>query len=212
MFKEFITCAFKKSIKFFFTSNYAPEKLYYDNINSIIFEPTINYINKYANVINLDNISDFRIQNNNYNTFFHNIHNSKNMILCLMKKMNLQINNITKESLIIMGIIIDFEVIDEAIVKIDFDYLCNNNFGRDIYYALTKKFNIIYVDNFYKIQDRNILRRFIIFIDQCYENDITLIIYSNIDINDITDLQEKDFARCYSRIIEMINKINIILP
>ncbi|UAT42903.1 cell division protein ZapE [Anaplasmataceae bacterium AB001_6] len=202
--KDFIISANNMNIVIFFTSNYLPDKLYTREINSECFFPAVEYINKYFDIVELTEKRDYRIPKFGNSSSFYCSINRVNPIT-LLRNSGFELKSVTDDEIESLGIKINFKVLNRNIAILDFDYLCASNFGRDLYFALTEKYKIIFLSDLYQIKDRNILRRLIIFIDQCYENQVKIIITSTIEIDKISKLKERDIKRSLSRIRELTN-------
>lgn len=73
---------------------------------------------------------------------------------------------------------------------VDFeDFFINNNFGASDFIAICKYFSIFILKNLKKIKinDRNLARRFILFIDELYNRKVKLFFNSETDIDNLFD-------------------------
>ena len=88
------------------------------------------------------------------------------------------------------------------ILKTSFTEICINSLSEYDYIEITGAFKIILMSNVPLITDKNVLLRFIKFIDACYEARVTLIanLLEN-DFNNVAGVVE--WYRCESRIKEM---------
>ena len=207
----------------FLTSNFSPIEIYSKNIKSNSRELISDLLLKNSKVILLDNEIDYRKNNIlNKNFIFKTgvdgydfLYNNYILINELLTP--------TTESIEINNRIIYLIAKSNQSMWITFSNLCETHRSYLDYIVIAERFEIIYLqgipkfiikgDNMHIDKEKDILRRFISFIDEAYEKAITL--YASFEC-DIYDLVETDdvkikslFIRTQSRLFEMMNNYGI---
>ncbi len=95
----------------------------------------------------------------------------------------------------------------ENVAIINFDEICKNNLGASDYKEICKEFDLIFLLNLPILgaNEKNEARRFMLFIDEIYENKTALIILAKCKIDEIFS-EEKD-KNFYARVVSRLNEI-----
>jgi cell division protein ZapE len=94
-----------------------------------------------------------------------------------------------------------------GILMLDFKYLVAQPLGKSDYLHITTEYHTIFISNLYCLNYKNDeARRFIWFIDMCYDHKVKLVVLATIDIDHIYSANQPlslEFSRTHSRMIEM---------
>ncbi len=201
---------FSKKIIVIFTSNSAPQDLYKNGLQRELFLEFVDKILlKNCEVIALENGVDYRSvyrKNLNKRYFVSNIFNRlqvKEIIANLTKS-----ESLTARFLKVWGRDLKIKKTYEKIAVIDFDDICRAELAASDYQAICQEFDLIFLLKLpilLKAQDRNEIRRFMLFIDEIYENKAALIVLAKAKIDKIYDSAASDhsFTRTISRLKEI---------
>jgi cell division protein ZapE len=201
---------FKKNLTIVFTSNSHPLELYKNGLQREFF---IDFVNKTllpnCEVFFLNNQIDYRdeFKKNLVKRYF--ISNKKNReifeeaILCFTKNQKLKSKKIT-----VWGREIKIKKTFENIAIVSFDEICRVELGASDYQMICKNFDLIFLRKLPKLNEDNLneLRRFILFIDEVYENRVSLIILAKTKISEIYDdskIKVEALKRTISRLKEI---------
>ena len=92
-------------------------------------------------------------------------------------------------------------------MMIDFENLCEANFGNEDYKNIADKFKLIFLKNVpeFDNQKKDSCRRFIGLIDMLYENNCSIVILASKPINSLNNINTlaEEFKRTASRLYEM---------
>jgi len=203
---------FKQNIIVIFTSNSKPENLYQNGLQRELFLKFINNILKEScKIINLDSEIDYREKflNKVKQHYFYPINKeNNNKILNIFSHLTHK-NKPYKDKITILKRDLIINKSYENIVIFDFKELCQENIGVIDYQAICKKYDIIFLLNVPKLtkDERNEAKRFILFIDEIYENKKILLILCDVKIEDIYQegKDSKKFKRTISRLKEIMS-------
>ena len=203
---------FKKKIVVVFTSNAHPLDLYKNGLQREYFVKFINNILfKEAKILNLDGNNDYRSQNIDPNSnFFYPINESNKKLFNDILEQKLAGAKMEKWQCEILGRKVTIKDSYKDLAVIDFTELFSNNSGVVDYMKICKKFNMIFIKNLPKLGNNlnNEAKRFILFLDESYENNVKLIILSENSIDKIYEdgLLYGQFQRASSRLKQLTNK------
>ena len=207
---NFLIEASKRRVFIILTSNRNPKKLYNSMVNKNLILKLNNHIEKNLEITEFKSKIDYRLlQEMGDFYFFSSIRdNSRKQDLLirkisgskvLMKKKVLKNSNITFKT-----------SVDKRIIDSSFEKICGPNFGGKEYKEIVKRFNFIIIRNIPLLQEekKDLIARFIIFIDHIYDEKRFLSISSNYSIDNIFKANSKqfEFKRTYSRLNEMGSK------
>ncbi len=178
---------FSQNIIAVFTSNSHPMDLYKNGLQREIF---LEFVNKVlivnAEILHLDSETDYRslYKKNLTKRYFLESENGEAEIKKIIK--NLTEGKETKEKEVeVWGRKITInktfgDVAPERIAITNFNEICKENYAAADYRAICKNFDLIFLKKLPKLtkEDVNEARRFILFIDEIYENKVALIVNS----------------------------------
>ena len=222
------TTLFQKGMVVFCTSNRIPNDLYKNGLQRDLFEPFIDILYKYCNVINLDSPIDYRQLSNisasnrvYFNSDFEN-HLLDDLVSKLLNK-----NAFKPISIQVLGREIKLARTCNRLLDTTYSFVCEENRSSVDYLEFCKLFDVIIMRDIPFIDMRHLdtLRRFIVFIDAVYDNKVRLVfsgkastpqVLFNFSLKNVTSaksdgtkqstfVQEEYFAihRTISRLIEM---------
>ena len=203
---------FQKNIITIFTSNAYPLDLYKNGLQREYFLKFLkNILFKECKILNLDGKKDYRSLNTKLDSYFLYPINKPNRELfdAILEKylsgsnMKIWEKDISGRKLIIKNS-------SENIILIDFMETFSDNLGVVDFMEICKNFNIIFIKNMPELNNNfnNEAKRFILFIDEAYENNVKLIILSQNSIDKIyhNGLLFDLFQRAASRLNQLTNK------
>jgi len=207
LFKKFLSIIIERKIPIVMTGNRKLSQIYNDPINSELCEKFRKDITNLFLTIRIKSKIDYRISEKvNQNFFFIKNRNSNVKQNQIIKQ--LAISSISRE-VKFHRIGNDFKLnnVYGNLADVQFDNFFNKNLVFQDYEILSKKIKIFIVRNLKKMdQDsKNLLSRFISFVDVLYENKNILSISTNVELDEIylgkTNLDA--FKRTISRLKEM---------
>lgn len=200
---------FSQNIIVILTSNSHPQDLYKNGLQREIFLEFIDKILlKNVEVIKLENEVDYRLQYKQNLTKRYFVANARNR-----QEVNEIIANFTKEKtsklrlIKVWGRDVKIENTFENIAIINFDEICKTELGASDYKEICQEFDLIFLLKLpiFTTSDKNEARRFMLFIDEIYENKTALIILAKVKIDKIfADEKDKIF---HARVISRLNEI-----
>lgn len=204
------TYIFSQNIIVIFTSNTKPSELYKDGLQREIFLEFVNKVLiKNSHILKLDSPTDYRSQykQNLTKRFFVDGQDPEDSVNEIIDHL-IDPNSLKPTNIKIWGRIIKInKTYNQETAIIDFNELCQENHSASDYQAICAQFNLIFLLNLPKLtpQDVNEARRFILFIDEVYENKTALIVKSKINIDDIyvEGTGHQAFKRTASRLKEI---------
>ena len=198
---------FEENIKVIFSSNIKIENLYKDGLQREQFLPFIDILKRYSSEKELLIEEDYRINNKDLKRFLYPLDQSTNF------KLNKFFRKLTKDKkqstkvLDVKGRNLEFKNFYDGVLKLNFDELCNRNFGAEDYIEIAKNSNFIFLEKLPSFNDSNSnqQQRFITFIDIIYDKKIPLMITSQNNLNLIKSSKSLSgaFKRTISRLYEL---------
>ena len=190
------------------SSNFKPTDLYKNGLQRDDFLPFINFLEKYFQIINLQNLKDYRREMlNQSKTYFTPINeNTSNEFIKLFErfadKSQIHIRKIKTKSRDIR-----FEKCTANIVFCSFNELCATSLAHEDYYNISKAFKLLFISNIPYFNDSlsDQCRRFISLIDMLYDQKCSVVILAEKPINQLCNIKNlnKEFQRTASRLYEM---------
>lgn len=180
------------------TSNRAPQELYKNGIQREIFEPFLDDMEEKNSIIDIQSDKDHRMEafknsqgsissksaDAEFQTYYHpnddktkQIHNDVFQELAGGHIRNLQskeeVEVIEGRSLWISGY--------KKICTMNYNAVFNGNFGASDFIAICRHFEAVLLSDLEPISlaDRNLARRFILFIDECYNHKVKLYCFAD---------------------------------
>jgi len=214
---------FFKNTTIIFTSNSKPTNLYKNGLQREIFlEFVKNILLKNCQVLNLNSPTDYRAEYTKNLTKRYFINNKKNR-----QTIKEIINNLTNSKppkptkLNVWGREVIIKKTYNNIAVINFKDLCQTNHSASDYQNICQRFSLIFLFNLPKLtpDDVNEAKRFMLFIDEIYENKTALIITAKVKIDEIYNqgIGSEAFKRTQSRLQEIksdnywqASKINLV--
>lgn len=199
---------FHKKIVIIFTSNSHPKDLYKNGLQREVFLEFVNKILlKNCEILHLDSQTDYRALSKNIIDKRYFIFNEKNekIVKNIIKNFKKD-KKFEEKELKVWGRLFIIKKTFDQIAVINFSKICKNNFSSSDYRAICKNFDLIFLLNVPKLEkdEFNEARRFMLFIDEVYENKVALIILAQTSIEKIySDLKFEAFARTISRLNEI---------
>ncbi len=200
---------FSQGVAVVFTSNSPPLGLYKNGLQREIFlEFVENILLKHCQVLHLNGAVDYRQQYRANLTKRYFISNKKNraqvaeIIAKLTKSQKLQ-----SRKLKVWGRDIKIKKTFEKIAVINFKDLCAVDFSASDYQTICQTFDLIFLLGLPRLQADNVneARRFVLFIDEIYENKVALIVVAKTKISEI--YQNGIGAEAFKRTASRLNEI-----
>ena len=207
---NFLIEASKRRVFIIFTSNRKPQMLYNSLINKNLILKLKNHIEKNFEITEFKSTIDYRLlQEMGDFYFFSSISQNSRKQDSLIRKISgskvLVKKKVLKNSNITFKTSEDKRIIDSS-----FEKICGSSFGGKEYKEIVKRFNFIIIRNIPLLQEekKDLIARFIVFIDHIYDEKKFLSISSNYSIDKIFKANSKkfEFKRTYSRLNEMGSK------
>ncbi len=203
---------FSKNIIVVFTSNKRPENLYLDGLQRELFLKFINEVlKKNCQIYNLDSEIDYRekfLHKVRKHYFYPINQENQDYLLNIMQHLSHE-KEFYQDKIKVLGRELVIQKSYENIAVFDFKELCVENLGVADYQEICKKYHIIFLLNIPKLtkEDRNEAKRFILLIDEIYENKNILLALSDVKIEEIYQegKDSKIFKRTVSRLKEIIS-------
>lgn len=196
---------FLKGVVVIFTSNTEPLELYKDGLQREVFlEFVQNILLKNVRVLHLDSPTDYRAKLRKSLTKRYFISNEKNR-----QEIKNLIDKVTEgkkpkaTKLEVWGREIKIKKTFGKIAVMTFDELCRQPFAASDYQMICKKFDLIFLLKLPILtkENSNEMRRFMLFIDEVYENKTALIVLARTRIEKLCDADV--FKRTASRLMEI---------
>jgi cell division protein ZapE len=205
---KFMTELFKSDLSFFATSNIAPKNLYEDGLQRKLFLPAIKAIDSACEIYHLNSDVDFRLRAlEKSGSYFYPA--DKNIEI--VKKIFVEItqNKKAKEGFInINNRKMDILAYSKGVLWANFLQICSSPRSAADYIEISKEFHTVILSDVPFINSDDEARRFISFIDECYDRRVKLII-SAAELPEklyVKSRLEEKFKRTISRMTEMQSK------
>ncbi|MFL2689823.1 MAG: cell division protein ZapE [Candidatus Actinomarina sp.] len=193
-------------VKMVFTSNIKPNDLYMGGLQRKSFLSAISAIENHCEVVCLESVTDYRLRElEKSGIYFSPIDSEK---INSFNELFLQLSKATNsgpDAIDILDRKIAFEDSANDIIHFSADVIFNSPRSSSDYIELSREFHTIFISNLDVIEEEDTARRFIAFIDECYDRNVKVIFLSNPLPNEIytgTRLADK-FQRTLSRLTEM---------
>ena len=205
---KFMTELFKSDLSFFATSNIAPINLYEGGLQRKLFLPAIKAIETACEIYHLDSNVDFRLRAlEKSGSYFYP--SDKNIEIIEEIFNEITQNKRSKESFItINNRKIDILAFSKGVLWVNFLQICSSPRSAADYIEISKEFHTVILSDVPVINSDDEARRFISFIDECYDRKVKLII-SAAELPEkiyVKSRLEEKFKRTISRMTEMQSK------
>lgn len=201
------THIFSKNITLIITSNTKPQNLYKNGLQREKFLEFINNILlKNIEIIKIDDEIDYRLQyqQNLEKRYFTPKNNEtfKEILPSFIEK-----QKITAKTLKIWGRDVKIRKTFEKTALLNFNEIIQDNLSASDFKEISRYFDLIIIENLpqFSFEEKNEQRRFMLFIDEIYENKTALIISAKSEIDEIylNQKDKKSNARVISRLQEI---------
>lgn len=188
--RRLLECMIKFGVIFVMTSNRHPTKLYKNGIQRASFLPAIDLLMSQFDVTDLDSGTDYRkMPRALSNVYFHPLTEEHNLeIQKIFDALTAHDGPVVQDKqLDVWGRKLKIPESSDNVAKFTFDELCGKPLSAADYLEVTKEFNTIFVVDVPKMNlgHKDLARRFITFIDACYENHTKLFVTSEVPIYQI---------------------------
>ncbi|KAI5702613.1 hypothetical protein M8J75_002149 [Diaphorina citri] len=189
--KRLFTELFQLGVVVVATSNRAPDDLYKNGLQRSNFLPFIDVLKTYCDVASLNSNIDYRslkanAEESSTKTYFVKNFANEKKLHGIFKLLCSQENDIVRPRVItIMGRNVTFNKTCGQILEATFDELCSRDLGSSDYLHICQIFHTVIIRNVpqLNIKLRSQSRRFITLIDALYDNNIRLVISSDVPLN-----------------------------
>ncbi len=214
---------FSQKVIVVFTSNSEPSQLYKNGLQRELFlEFVNNVLLKNCQVLNLNSPTDYRaklalsekevkqslqkkVQHLITKRYF--ISNQKNRTIIKEIIKTLTSNQLKPTKINVWGREVNIKKTYNKIAIIDFADLCQNNYAASDFQSICQKFDLIFLLKIPCLTEENLneAKRFILFIDEVYENKTSLIVSAKTKIDQIypVGIGSSAFKRTASRLKEI---------
>ena len=193
-------------VKMVFTSNIKPSDLYMGGLQRKSFMSAISAIENHCEVVCLESVTDYRLRElEKSGIYFSPIDSEK---INSFNELFLQLSKGTNsgpDAIDILDRKIAFEDSANDIIHFSADVIFSSPRSSSDYIELSREFHTIFISNLNIIEEEDTARRFIAFVDECYDRNVKVIFLSNPLPNEIYTgkrLADK-FQRTLSRLTEM---------
>lgn len=191
------------------TSNWAPNLLYKDGLQRELFLPFIDLLQEKLDILELSGPTDYRLTGliEEQSFFIESTLAQATEKLSSLYKKAIEPEHATPYLLEVLGRKIDFKSHSRNILWADFSEICQRPLGARDYIEIAHKFDLIFLANVPILQEnqRNELKRLILFIDALYEGHCDIAASLEAPIEGLYQGQTHKFEldRTISRLTEM---------
>ena len=206
--KKIFTLFEKYKIFILISSNFKPYELYKNGLQRNDFVPFVDFIEESFEILNLDNMKDYRRQMlNQSKTYFTPINNTtslefNNLFNKFVDESEIHIRKIKTKSRVLR-----LERCTSNIAFCSFKELCLANLAHEDYFNIAKSFKLIFINKvpYFSEINSDQCRRFISLIDMLYDQKCSVVILAENPINKLCNIEnlKKEFERTASRLYEM---------
>lgn len=186
------------------TSNWAPEDLFLDGSNRVLFKPFIKKINQFFDVVNLGDGRDFRRKDGDA---LPHVYVGEGQDLA-QKFLELSGNtSLSDKSITVAGATLNALSHSKTVLHMSFKSLCGADIAAEHYIDLAHRYHTFMIEQIPVLDEskQDAAMRFVILIDILYENGNALILHAEKPLEALCAEGDSAFAfeRTVSRIIEM---------
>ena len=200
---------FSQNVVAVFTSNSQPLQLYKNGLQRAVFIEFVNHVLlKHCEVLHLNSPTDYRSQYRKNLTQRYFISNKKNHeeVQEIIKTLTAE-KKLKSTKIKVWGREVKIKKTYEKIAVINFDELCRTELAASDYQTICKSFDLIFLLKVPHLlaEDVNEAKRFVLFIDEVYENKVALIVVAKTKPEEIYEngIGAEAFKRTVSRLNEI---------
>ena len=204
---------FSRKITVFMTSNYHPRKLYEDGIQKELFDPAVEIIEEKMEIISLSGNTDYRYAagNSDARSYCCRFYVGERAGVKLKERYDAMVGSKREEQATFLfdnGRKVHMGKTCGDVAWFRFDELCGNRnpLWASDYKKVTERFRIIFIDNIpiFDFYSQNEMQRFIVLVDELYEQKNLLFCSMSSEIKNIyRGALTVDIKRAMSRLYEM---------
>ncbi|TVQ36695.1 MAG: AFG1 family ATPase [Wenzhouxiangella sp.] len=199
------------------TSNTIPDQLYADGLQRARFLPAIEAIKRHCDVINLDAEDDYRLRELVQHPVYYAPQTAATLATLEAEFAALAAGErISTQPIKIRGHVIEPIKRAGPVAWFDFATLCEGPRASADYIELARRFGTIVISDIPQLDndDNDATRRFIHFVDECYDRAVKLIISAEVEPQQLYRGKRLAavFERTRSRLIEMQSRAYLALP
>ncbi len=190
------------------TSNFHPKDLYTGGLQRNDFYPFINFLLSDFEVIELDNLIDYRrLVLNQSKTYFTPVNQDTHQEFKKLFEKFVGDSSLSQQRIQTQSREILINNCTANVALCSFKSLCDENLAHEDYRNIAQRFNILFIENIpiFSEDNSDLCRRFISLIDMLYEQHCSTVLLAAAPINSICVIKklEKEFKRTASRLYEM---------
>jgi len=207
---------FEHGVIMVLTSNRIPDDLYKDGLNRGLFLPTIDLIKNRLKVEALDGPTDYRMERMKGMEVYHypiGDDATKALSSSFWRLTDHEVNDrsqVDADDIEVQGRILHIPVTSRGVAVVSFKKMCGAALGSADYLALAWKYHTVIMVGIPELgpENRNEAKRFVIFIDALYENNVKFLCCAAVAPEDLYAQGHGhfEFQRTVSRLMEMQSK------
>ncbi|MBT6031704.1 MAG: cell division protein ZapE [Kordiimonadaceae bacterium] len=207
---------FEQGVVMVLTSNRIPDDLYKDGLNRGLFLPTIELIKNKLNIEALDGPTDYRMERMKGMEVYHyplGEEATKALSSSFWRLTDHEVNDRTQveaDDIEVQGRILHIPVTSRGVAVVSFKKICGAALGSADYLALAWKYHTVIMVGIPELgpENRNEAKRFVIFIDSLYENNVKFLCCAAVAPEKLyaEGNGHFEFQRTVSRLMEMQSK------
>ena len=199
---------FSQGVTLVATSNLPPDELYANGLQREKFLPAIKLIKTYTQVIHLNGGKDYRLQHlMNAEIYHYPLDEQAEINLTTYFTQLSHDKGIKDKILTINSREIPTLFCGQSVVWFSFETLCTTARSAQDYIEISRSFNIVLISGVKMMgpETEDWARRFIVMVDEFYDQHVTLIMSSEVPLEKLYQGERLafEFQRTYSRLIEM---------
>lgn len=210
---------FARRVTLVATSNIIPDHLYANGLQRQRFLPTIDLINRYTEVVNVDSGIDYRLRTLQQAELYYSPLGAEadGALMAAFEGLAPATGEVRHDvELDIEGRKIPSRHVAEDVAWFDFDVICNVPRSQYDYIELAREFHAVIVSNIHPMGRKNDdqARRFINLVDEFYDRNVKLVLSADVDMASLYEggRLSFEFERTRSRLLEMQSQDYLARP
>eukprot|EP01017_Pseudomicrothorax_dubius_P041471 TRINITY_DN6638_c0_g4_i2.p1 TRINITY_DN6638_c0_g4~~TRINITY_DN6638_c0_g4_i2.p1 ORF type:complete len:314 (+),score=76.33 TRINITY_DN6638_c0_g4_i2:544-1485(+) len=220
--KSFFEVLFALDVILVATSNRPPDDLYYNGLQRSLFLPFIPLLKTECRVVDIDSAVDYRYspdeqvsKEERLPTYLAPLDEStSDRVMTIYNRLSGGVQNRGESIEVVPGRNLTVPLSGNGTAMFDYKDLLEAPLGSSDFIAICRNFHSVIIKNLplLSVSDRNLVRRFILMIDEMYQHKVKLYITAARDLNNLfvrtgagTD-EEFAVDRAISRLVEMQSK------